>query len=356
MNCTACGSASNNPDAKFCSECWQKLSLQPIAESPAASAKVTAKQLESCPACWKLNPSGLKFCKHCGSEMHTVVALSTQTRQPQSLKEAPSSELVVLQSIQVPTQENSPPENVSQQPIQPPTPQEAPPSGLVEPAKNEPARVSPPVEERPEQSTNTTSQRLDTSPSQPVTTLKQGNTNLGILIISVVLLLGGGSAYFWWKHSSAVSPEQETSASQQTIATAAKKDEKQEQFQQNVSKSAIQPQKAEATVAPEVGTEPQPEPAAPTLVAKPVPIESRPSTETAPAEPAPNQPKPRQKQTPPTESKPETVPEIVARECSKERGFKHVICEEKVRFKLCDGQWGTKPGCPIYEHDDPSEF
>jgi len=374
MSCPACGSASNNPDAEFCRECWHKLTPQLIAEAPAASTKIAAEEFETCPACWKPNPSGLKFCKHCGSEIHAAAAVAMQPTQPQSPKETPPPELVVQQSIQPPTRENPPPEPLSQQPIQPPTPQEAPPSGRVEPAITEAARVHPPVEKWPEQSTNTSSQRQDTRPSQPVTTQKQGNNNLGILIIGVILLLGGGGAYFWWQQSSDLPPAQEPSASQQTIATAAKKDEKLDQPQQNVSEPAIQPQEAEATVGPVVSTEPQLVPPAPTLpattpitkpvtelrtttvAAKPAPIESRPSTQTTPAEHAPIQPKSQHKQTPPTESNPETVPEIVARECAKERGFKHVICEEKVRFKLCDGQWGTKPGCPKYEHDDPFKF
>jgi hypothetical protein len=38
--------------------------------------------------------------------------------------------------------------------------------------------------------------------------------------------------------------------------------------------------------------------------------------------------------------------------CGKESGFGRKLCEEKVRLKLCNNQWGKIPGCPKYEKSE----
>jgi hypothetical protein len=32
--------------------------------------------------------------------------------------------------------------------------------------------------------------------------------------------------------------------------------------------------------------------------------------------------------------------------------FERMICDEKVRFKICQGKWGTTPECPSYAQEE----
>lgn len=373
MDCPACGSVASINAANVCSECWHKLPSPTSAVTPTASTTAEPEKVETCPACWKKNQAGQQFCKHCGSEMH---AAELVVKQP-----APKP-------VQPDTQAAPPPAPTHQEPARPVTQQDLPPTSAISLVKTEPAKIEPPVEAKPAQPARTPNQPQDAAPSQLVNAKKtvlqiigtvlriqKAQHQLGILIMGAVLLLGAGGAYYLWQKYSAVLTKQEPVAAQETVEprAATRPNSQQEPALQNDPESVPQPQVAEATVEHPAKPDPIPAPsAAPqsertyqgdqpstkprnTGVSKPAPIKES-GLSQAPTDTGGTQEKPSQKPAPKVESKPGTVEEIVAQKCVQEKGFKRVICEEKVRFKLCDGQWGVKLGCPKYEHDDPFKF
>jgi hypothetical protein len=372
MDCPACGSVATINAAGFCTECWHKHPVSPSASATTAPKTIASKEYETCPACWKNNQTGQQFCKHCGTEMN---AADPVAKQPEP------------KPVQPATQAAPPPEPTQQESERAAAQQDVPPASPISLAKPEPAKITTTVETKPPQPDSTPTPSQDAVPSQPVdakkTILKIIGTVLrlhkaqhqfGILIMGVFLLLGVGAAYYLWQKYSAVLTEQEPVATREAVEPSAptKPNSQQEPVPQN--ESGPQPLVAEATVEQPAKPDPMPAQSAAfqpesthqgaqpsmeprnTAVSKPAPVKESGLSQPSQSGTGGTQEKPSQNPPQKAESKPGTVEEIVAHECAREKGFKRIICEEKVRFKLCDGQWGVKLGCPKYEHDDPLKF
>jgi hypothetical protein len=379
MNCPACGHAVSNPEARFCRMCGHDLSAtvrhpcqqcnadnapaakfcrscgasMTVAAGPADTKAVT--ETRDCPACHAGNPADRRFCKACGHNLSVpapVVIVAAET-----LPDAPIA--IEAMAAEDTLTEPAPAETTIQAPVMPEpatvfadkplaaVPDEAPLATSVEASSNDPADAGQPP-------SGTTLTPLVSPPPQSKTVLMAG-------IAATVILAGGIGGYFWlWQAppkatgqavpapiSPVVSPPQAA-----TPATPPA-----------VTNDLI----VQAT--PEPRTEPLPAPtnARPASAqAKPVvpPVQSTPLPPSQPAsrpianttEPAPTPvPTPVERRAPPAPARQASsggVPEEIERMCGKESGFGRKLCEEKVRLKLCNNQWGKIPGCPKYEKSE----
>lgn len=297
--------------------------------------------------------------------------------------ETPVAPPVVQEQIQTSAKDTHLPGPVTPTPVV--KPESTPAATPISLTKPEQVKVEPPLEarraepQRPAATAPVSPQRQSVNAKKPFSQIVPAalpTQKFGFLTMGILLLLGAGAAYYLWQKYAAVTTEQEPVASQTGVAIPVmhKKEKSQERGQQAEHEPVVQPQEAEATVepparpepieataptsrteSPSQGAQPSTEPRN-TAMSKPAPVRESGLSQSSPTGTSGTQEKSSPKPAPKVEAKPAPVDEIIAQECAKEKGFKRVICEEKVRFKLCDGQWGMKPGCPKYEHEDPFKF
>lgn len=398
MICLACGSAANKPEAKFCRECGHKFNPQSVAEISACSRCGTGNKagskfcrscgavlttlpdtklatalpptghLELCTSCGRTNPSGRRFCKHCGSQI-LAATRDEWAGKSFSLAESPPAESIdELQAIQP-----SSPQSNKASAVHLPEPEQQQ-QLLSEVA----VPIVPPVEHLQISLPEASEQSHSSHPQASGLTRKPVNTRLIVLLAGVLLLGGGGAAYLWWQQTSAKPLTQGPFSTEEgEVASVPMKNQSsypQQPDKQEASPS-IQPSIAEATVRSETNpatpilpiTKPlqpisqqdaTPSPAQHQMTApvKRVPSEPREAQPTVAQEPVATPPRRQERTSAQAETEPTGVPEMIEQKCAGLSGFKRVICEEETRMKLCTDKWGTIPGCPKYEHEDPFKF
>lgn len=400
MICPACGSSTNKPDAKFCRECGHGLTpqlreeasvcpgcgtvnkpgnkfcrscgaaLQGVSDTAIAAVAAITEILEPCPSCGKPNSPGRRFCKHCGSEI-LATSVEKSAEKISSLENPPNEPVSGDESTVIPVVA-APSEISREEAVPPETEQEA---------KTEAAQIEQPA--KPPQvvlpDTPGTPGTLDKGHAETSGGSKtQVNVRLVASLAGILLLAGGGGAYMWWQQSPPQASMQEPLQTQDdgiapipmvpNVAAVPQLSKEQE------TSPPPPTEIAEATVDPHINTASLPQPAIRPIQpvaqdTKPAPIPTPTSatsrqaaTKVRQAEPefpqefAPTPTRQQEKRPVLADAQPAGVPEIVARECASLGGFKRIVCEEQVRMKLCTGKWGTVPGCPKYEHEDPFKF
>lgn len=326
MECNACGAVYRD-GSKFCPKCG------------AASAEVP--EMVACVACTRPVKAGSKFCPHCGASQ---VEGAAGAPAPDWVAE-PEQDTAPVPSSERHASPAAPPDEPVKQTAAP-----------VEPAPPEPIRpleipVEPPASfEIPSASVTPTSARPDTR--KPIL--------LWVSVVMVAATLAGGGALYFGLFSDGESTVETTSAPHAaTVPVAAAPPVEPPRLLPEIAAVVeATPAAPEAASTPantaDTASAPKATPSVPgdVRVQKKASARIAPSTETVQPQDAHasvNAPKAESSKlpSPGAESKPSAESNNPFAECRKiTKYFERVFCEEKARFKLCQGKWGTTPECP----------
>lgn len=300
----------------------------------------------ACVACTKPVKADSKFCPHCGASQVQDAADAPQwvkVTEPQDTAPLPSSDL--------PARPAAPPDVPAEQTAAP-----------VEPAPvSAPPELIPPLEHPVEPSASSAMSSASVTPTRARPDTRKP-VFLWMTVAVVAVALAGSGAWYFGLFSGGVS---EPAAEATQTASPPPETGVPAMEALPVEPPALLPEMApidegtpaarEATGAPPAPkTQNQAAPSAPgdVRVQQKAPVRAAPPAATVQAQDAPapvNVPKAESTKpsSPGAEPKPLAEANDPFAECRKiSKYFERVICEEKARFKFCQGKWGTTPECP----------